>query len=256
MSITRREQWVTSIAIPIVLFLIIFIIGPIVVGFSVLLQRFALCRVPPWDPDRYWDSIKGYAFVAIAVYAILVLRIALFGPGGQLDLGVTHMACRLLMEGLDLASPALLFKWAAGLLLLPALDLLQERSSPRTDRTLYRILTPNERQTLAEREQKEVHPEATGNAEPGITRKAPARRPTAKRLPEGPINPPQQGNPVQREQLPDDANSRQPAHEEQERNQFLKDEAQKMNLLPPTPATPKPRQPKVDKGDGSMDELL
>jgi hypothetical protein len=272
--------WKIAIAVPILLFIIFFILGPVTVFLAVFLQR-GLSRVSsPWDADRYWEGVKGYAVAGILVYAILVASLALFGPLHQMDLSLAPMAYRLLIEGLDLSTLALLSKWTAGLLFLPALALLQERTAPRTDRSLLRILTPAEQQLLSEREtekkrQAEIRKEAAQAqtdadqktvplARPRIMKTSPAKQHVATpEEPDTPLDPTKLDKRTFWERVPDDAPMKQLAREEQERNQFIRDQAQKMGIprskSEPSrgpSVTPKPKPQKQDKGDGSMDELL
>ena len=234
MNTKEPPLWVTIIIVPTLLFIIFFIVGPIAVFLAVLLQRFVLCQAPPWDPDRYWDSTKGYALVGALIYIALIIATW----NNQWDLH--YMLERVIQEGLTLDIPALLYKWAAGLLLLPALALLQEHTQPRTDRALMRIITPAEQQILTKRDTKRQTRKATKQIE-------------AREEPDTPLDPTKLDKRTFWERIPDDAPVKQIAREEQARNQFPKDEAQTMGHHPP--ATPK-KQEKQDKGDGSMDELL
>jgi hypothetical protein len=257
----RKEppQWVNIIVIPLLLFTIFFIIGPATILLAVLLQRFVLSQAPPWDPDRYWDGAKGYAFTGILIYIVLIVYMTIWNS--QLDLELLHIVQRLTLEGLNLEAPALLHKWTAGLLLLPALSLLQERTQPRTDRSLFRILTPTEQETRTSREAKRQH-QAAAN-EPLAQQKAipedrkissTKRDAETKEEPDTPLDPTQLDKRTFWERVPDNAPMKQMAREEQERNQWLRDEAQRMGSPPTVPKKPKPQ--KQDKGDGSMDELL
>ena len=271
--------WKIAITVPI-LFIIFFIIGPVTVFLAVFLQR-GISRVSsPWDETRYWEGAKGYAVAGILVYAILVARVTLFNSLHQLDLSLAPMAYRLLIEGLDLSTLALLSKWTAGLLFLPALALLQERTAPRTDRSLLRILTPDEQHTLDTRKAEEKRQmettreiaQAQTNAKQktvphAVTRttktKAHSPRTTEREEPDTPLNPAKLDKRTFWQRVPNDAPMKQIAREEQTHNQSTSDQAQKMGIprSPSEPArgpsvTPKPKPQKQDKGDGSMDELL
>ena len=268
--------WKIAIAVPILLFIIFFIIGPVTVFLAVFLQRGISRASSPWDADRYWEGVKGYAVAGILVYAILVASLALGGSIHQPDLSLAHMAYRLLIEGLDLSTLALLSKWTAGLLFLPALALLQERTAPRTDRSLLRILTPDEQHTLDTRKAEEKRQmeitQAQTNAKQktvpqAVTRttktKAPLPRTTEREEPDTPLNPAKLDKRTFWQRVPDDAPMKQIAREEQTRNQSTSDQAQKREIprSPSEPArgpsvTPKSKPQKQDKGDGSMDELL
>ena len=272
--------WKIVIAAGAFIVIIIFIIGPATVLLAVLLQRLLARIAPPWDADRHWEGVKGYAVAGILVYAILVASLALGGSLHQLDLSLAPMTYRLLIEGLDLSTLALLSKWTAGLLFLPALALLQERTAPRTDRSLLRILTPDEQHTLDTRKAeekrqmettREIGQEQTNAKQKtvpqAVTRttktKAHSPRTTEREEPDTPLNPAKLDKRTFWQRVPDDAPMKQIAREEQTHNQSTSDQAQKMGIprSPSEPArgpsvTPKPKPQKQDKGDGSMDELL
>jgi hypothetical protein len=258
-SMKEPPLWVNIIVVPILLFITFFIIGPVTVFLAVLLQRFILSQAAPWDPDRYWDGAKGYALTGILIYMVLITHIAIWN--NQLDLEPLHIIQRLTLEGLSLETPALLHKWTAGLLLLPALSLIQERTQPRTDRSLFRILTPTEQETLTERKAKRQRQAAAKQqiVQTPEDRKtlSTKRNVETKEEPDTPLDPAKLDKRTFWERVPDNAPIKQMAREEQERNQFLRDEAQRMGISGSLPTTPKkPKQQKQDKGDGSMDELL
>lgn len=228
------RQWLNIIIAPVLIFVIIFITGPVTILLAVLLQRTISRQSPPWDPDRYWDGIKGYAFVGALIYIALIIHLVTWNN----QLG------QVIQEGLALDIPALFSKWAAGLLLLPAITLLQEQTQPRTDRALMRIITPAEQQILTKRETKRQ----------ASTKQLQKQTPTKQiEVRDTPLDPAKLDKRTFWERVPDDAPMKQIAREEQARNQFLKDEAQRMGHQPSAPTSAPKKQ---DKGDGSMDELL
>lgn len=225
METAMSSQWKNTAGTMIAAIMLIFvtlIIGPLSVLLAVLLQRGIARIAPPWDPDRYWESMRGYTFAGILIYLILVVRFVL------LNTPPDQMLSQLLTAGLDGSVPALFHKWTAGLLFLPALCLLQERTQPRTDRYLHRMLTSDEQETLKAKIKTKTIPQQEEDS---------------------PLDPAKLDKRTECPRVPDDAPMKQMAREEQERNQFLKDEARRMSK-------PKPKKPKQDKGDGSMDELL
>jgi hypothetical protein len=142
-------HWYTPFAI-IAVVVSLLVVGPIALVPAWFVRRFA-ARAPVWDPDRYWDAVRGCAVVGSAIYAVLAMRVLLF-IGTHLDLSLAHLVQRAVMIAFDFSGPALLVRWSAGLLLTAVFALELERSAPRTDRSPIRMLTEAEKQVLAARE--------------------------------------------------------------------------------------------------------
>jgi hypothetical protein len=76
-------HWYTPFAI-IAVVVSLLVVGPIALVPAWFVRRFA-ARAPVWDPDRYWDAVRGCAVVGSAIYAVLAMRVLLF-IGTHLDL--------------------------------------------------------------------------------------------------------------------------------------------------------------------------
>src|SRR5260370_11808813 len=96
---------------------IVLLVLPIVIaGISALLVALGLqwlaARVPAWDADRRWESIKGAAALGTLLYAAWLVHLLLFAGAG-LDLVTSHIGLRLLTLLPDF-SPATLSHCGAG----------------------------------------------------------------------------------------------------------------------------------------------
>lgn len=246
--------------------LLFFVIGPLALLLAWPIQLFA-SRAPIWDPDRYWDGVKGYAVLFGLLYLFFVLRFGLFTPDGHLDLNLMHLATRLGMEAINVSPLALLRHWTLGLLLAPLCAFELERSSAKTRRYLLRILTSEEQQRLAERKQqaKQRAAERMRLVQRGQHATATKGFLSASPLPEA------QKTFVS---VHEEGTSGQRTVEEQRRSIWLQEQAAHKARQTPlseptlpsaalptafqTPPSPKPnaKKEKQDKGDGSMDDLL
>ncbi len=255
-------HWYTPFAVGLLVGILL-VVGPGVLLTAWCVRQFA-SQVPVWDPDRRWDAVRGCAVLGSAVYAFLAARLVVFA-GPTLDLTLGRIGQRALLTVSDFSPRGLLAHSLAGLLLTGVFALLMERSSPRTDRSPWRMVTEAEQQTLQAREAErqrlqEVQTQREhAAAEAERKRQAAVREAATRRAPAQPARP---DPPIRR------AGTASEISAEEARNQFLADQAARSSQSAGQPAPPstmpdpsptpppdgKPKKP--DKGDGSMDELL
>ena len=272
---TSSSQWYSLLAGALFL-LSVMIFGPFGLLAAWLVQRFA-STAPVWDPDRYWDGIRGYAIVGSLIYASLAGRVLLFASS-HLDLTFSHIGQRVLLATFDAPFPVLLQHWVATLLLTPVLALLLEQQVSRTHRYPLRILTPTEKQLLAEREveRQRQEQERQRRAEAEKQRQAAAQENERKRqaasreaaVRRAAVSDTTTPSPAARQPGTPSSTSSAPAlSAEEARQQFLSEQAAAIHKHTPAapqpspqPASPteqpKPKREKPDKGDGSMEDLI
>lgn len=232
---------------------LVLFVGPIALLFSWLIQRW--CTAGHFDAQDRWNAISAFAwFFGVLLGAFYLADIAF-------PTLVSHFWS---LSPLHVLGPPVfgnfVFQWSIGILVSPVLTYVLEQGRPLTIRWYHRIPTKEEGQEIAYRQ-------ATQKAE----KERQAKQAEAARLkaantvykPFQPVTAATSRGPTQPQvaaEAPDSDMLRyakeQAAAKEQERNQFLQEEAKRTAPSTPPPEQKKPKKEKIDLGDGSMDSLL
>ncbi len=236
------------------LFALVLCVGPIALIFAWLIQHW--CAASHFDTQDRWNAISVFAwFFGILLGAFYGVDIAFH----------TLVSHAWFLSPLHVLGPPVfgnfVFQWSIGILFSPAVTFVLERGRPLTVRWYHRIPTEEEEKEIARRQ-------ATQKAE----KERQAKQAEAERLratqtvykPFQPATASTSSVPKQAQvaaETPDSNMLRyakeQAAAKEQERNQFLQEEAKRTApSTPPPTEQKKPKKEKIDLGDGSMDSLL
>lgn len=242
-------------------------VGPLALLFAWLIQRW--CAAGRFDAQDRWNAIFVFAWF----FGILVG--AFYGADIAFPALVAHV---WFLSPLHVLGPPVfgnfVFLWSIGILFSPTLTFVLERGRPLTIRWYHRIPTEEEGKEIARRD-------AAQQAEKERqARQAEAARLKAAQTVYKPFQPaagapssvPKQAQVAVETQDSDLLRyaKEQAATKEQERHQFLQEEAQRATrsttppqIAPPAPSSEtspaghkKPKKEKIDLGDGSMDSLL